>query len=77
MVAKDKVNVDAVLTEDVIRLIEELGLRKEFEGGECHCHVCNDIVDYTNLKLLFPMEDHRVGFLCNKPQCFVEFALKE
>lgn len=77
MSAEDRINVDAVLSEDVMRLIEELNLRKEFEGGECHCHICNDIVGYTNLKLVFPMEDRKVGFLCNKPQCFVEFALKE
>lgn len=77
MAIKDKVNVDAVLGEDVARLIEGLGIRKEFEEGECHCYNCNDIMDYTNLKLLFPTEDHKVGFLCNKPQCFVEFVLKE
>ena len=77
MAVRDKVNVDAVLSEDVARLIEQLGLREEFERGECHCHICNDIVNYTNLKLMFPMEDRKVGFLCNKPQCFVEFALRE
>ena len=77
MATRDQVNVDAVLSEDVARVIEKLGLREEFERGECRCHICNDIVDYTNLKLLFPMDNHQVGFLCNKPQCFVEFALKE
>jgi hypothetical protein len=77
MAIRDRVKVDAMLGSDVARLIEQLGLRKEFEGGECHCDVCNDVVNYTNLKLLFPMADRKVGFLCNKPQCFVEFALKE
>jgi len=77
MAVIDKVNVDAVLSEDVARLIKELGLHDKFEGGECRCHICNEMVDYTNLKLVFPMEDRKVGFLCNKPQCFVEFALKE
>lgn len=74
---RDTVKVDAVISEDVARLIERLGLRKEFGNGECHCVVCNDIVNYTNLKLVFPMQDREVGFLCNKPQCFVEFVLKE
>lgn len=77
MAVRDKVTVDAVLSQDMARLIEQLGLRKEFERGECHCYICNDTVNYTNLKLVFPMENHKVGFLCNKPQCFVEFALKE
>lgn len=77
MVVKDNVNVDAVLSEDVARLIEQLGLREKFQRGECHCHICNDIVKHTNLKLMFPMDDHKVGFLCSKPQCFVEFALRE
>lgn len=77
MVIKGNINVDAVLSEDVARIIEGLGLREEFERGECHCYICNDIVNYTNLKLVFPMENHKVGFLCNKPRCFVEFTLKE
>ena len=77
MVVKDNINVAAVLSEDVARLIEQLGLREEFERGECHCHICNDIVNYTNLKLLFPMENHKVGFVCNKPKCVVAFAVKE
>ncbi len=77
MAIKDNITVDAVLSEDVARLIQELDLREEFERGECHCYICNDVVNYTNLKLMFPMEDHKVGFLCNKPQCFVDFALKE
>lgn len=77
MAIRDRVSVDAILGGDVAGLIEQLGLRKEFESGECHCDVCNDVVDYTNLKLLFPMADRKVGFLCNKPECFVEFALRE
>lgn len=77
MTVRDKVKVAAILGEDLVCLIDELHLRREFEGGECHCHFCNDVVDYTNLKLLFPTKDHIVGFLCNKPKCFVEFALQE
>lgn len=77
MAVNDKVNVDAILSEDVTRLINELGLRDKFERGECHCYICNDVVTCENLKLVFPMENHEVGFLCNKPQCFVEFALRE
>jgi hypothetical protein len=77
MTAKDIVNVDAILTEDIKKLLEELNLRKDFEAGKCRCLVCNDIVDYKNLKLVFPMENRQVGFLCNKPQCFVEFTLRE
>lgn len=77
MAIRDTVKVDAIMSEDVVRLIEQLGLRKEFENGECHCVFCNDIVNYKNLKLVFPMQDRKVGFLCNKPECFAEFVLKE
>jgi len=73
----DNVRVDALFTEDMLILIKQLGLREAFERGECHCHICNDVVNHTNLKLIFPTEDHTVGFICNKPQCFVEFALQE
>ena len=72
MAIKRNISIDAVLSEDVARLIDQLGLRDRFERGDCCCHICNDTMDYTNLKLIFPMEDQKVGFLCNKPQCFAE-----
>ncbi len=75
MVVEREVRVDAVLGEEVAHLIENLGLREKFERGECTCHICKEAMNYTNLKLVFPMDDVEVGFLCNKPQCLVKFAL--
>ena len=77
MTIREKVNLDAVLSEDMARLIEKLGLRKDFDEGRLHCYVCGEVMNYTNVKLVFPTEDRSVGFLCSKPECFVEFALKE
>ena len=77
MTNRNSINVDAVFAKDVARLLERLGLRDEFERGECHCHCCNDILNYATLKLLFTMQDRKVGFLCTKPECFVQFVLRE
>lgn len=68
--------VDAILSEDVSRLLGELGIRDKFERGEYQCHVCNDIMSYENLKLIFPLDNDQTGFVCNKPECFVEFILR-
>jgi len=58
-------------------MIRELGVADDFEAGNFHCNICNDIIKYDNFKLIFPKEDQKFGFICNKPKCFVEFALRE
>ena len=77
MAIKRDVEVDAVLSEDIVELIKELGIYKEFEQGEYHCYICGDIINYENLRIIFPLEDNEVGFVCGKPGCFVDFALTE
>ncbi len=76
MTVEREVRLDAVLGEEMTHLIENLGLRERFERGECTCHICKEVMNYMKLKLVFPMDDGEVGFLCNKPQCLVEFVLQ-
>lgn len=72
-----EITFDTVLSEDVTHLMKDFGIIEKFEGGEYHCHICNDVISYENFKLIFPKEDHEFGFVCNKPKCFVGFTLRE
>lgn len=75
MTVNRKVEIDAVLSEDVSSLINELGIREQFEQGDYNCHICNDVMHDENLKLIFPTENRDIGFVCSKPKCFVDFVL--
>lgn len=70
--------VDALLDEQFGKLLTSLDIREAFEDGQFKCFICGDGINHTNVKAAFPVsETHEVGFLCNKPECLMEFALTE
>ncbi len=77
MVIRRDTTLDSVLTEDVTHLMTELGIITEFETGRFPCEICDDVMNYHNFKIIFAKKEHEFGFVCNKPTCLTEFALRD
>lgn len=67
--------IDAVLANQMESLLGSLGVLQDYLDGKCRCHICGDAIQSSNLKAVFPMEERRVGFLCNRPECLLDYAL--
>lgn len=66
--------VNAVLSEEFDQLLEVLEIREQFESGAFHCENCEEPIMGDNVMMIFPLPERRVGFLCAKPGCSVEYA---
>ena len=61
--------VSAILGEEFFALIDSLGIREDFDAGQCKCENCLDVIDSTNVLLVFPKSGYKVAFLCTKASC--------
>ena len=66
--------VNAVLSEEFDRLIEVLGISEQFEIGAFLCENCRGPITRDSVMVIFPLPERKVGFLCSKPGCGVEYA---
>ena len=69
-----KVEIDAILDEEVDTFLDRLGIKKEFDAGDFRCSVCGRIITRENLKLIIPSETH-FEFVCDNPVCMIRFTL--
>ncbi|MBV6437924.1 MAG: hypothetical protein DCC53_16900 [Chloroflexi bacterium] len=63
-----KKSIDAVYDDDLLELLDNLGLKSKFENGILKCAFCNDVIDWKNLHSIFP-HGGQVKFSCSKPAC--------
>jgi len=70
---RNNIQIDAILGEEFIELLEELGVSDEFNNGKYKCHICDDKVDLENVLIVFPKSEDDVGFICKKSTCFVAY----
>jgi len=70
-----QIEIDAVDKEQLIDLLNILGVKRNFEEGAYHCEVCGDTMTYDNTKFIFPKPDKTIGFVCKNAICVVEFTL--
>lgn len=75
MAIKEAVEVSAVLGEEFDKLLDVLEVRNEFDEGKYKCQRCGDVVRRENVVLIFPLPGRRVGFLCSKPECVLDYAV--
>lgn len=73
---QDKLQIDAVLDEQLDELLARLGIQEDFYAAKYKCKICNEIITKENLKLIFP-DRSRISFLCDKPACMLKYALGE
>lgn len=67
--------VNAVLSEEFDQLLKVLDVHEQFESGEFRCVDCQEIITRDNVMMIFPLPERRVGFVCTKPGCGVEYAV--
>ena len=67
--------VNAVLSEEFDQLLKVLDVHEQFESGEFMCVDCQEIITRDNVMMIFPLPERRVGFVCTKPGCGVEYAV--
>jgi hypothetical protein len=61
-------NLNAVFDDDLMKVLEDLGLWKKFERGEEKCKFCRASVDLSNLTSLFKQSGD-IKFVCDSPEC--------
>jgi hypothetical protein len=60
--------LNAVYDDDLMDVLKELGVHKDFAQGKLRCAFCGDTITWENLYSLFP-DRGAVRFSCNKPEC--------
>lgn len=58
----------AVYEDDLIKLLESIGIKRAIEKGEQKCHVCNEIVTIESIQAIIPLGKD-IGVLCSKTTC--------
>jgi len=70
-----KYELDFVHDQDLLPVLEKLGLKDEFLAGNIKCTFCNQVITNDNLYSFF--EDNRVKVSCNKKTCIKEIEKKQ
>ena len=74
MTSTKRTEISAILGEEFYALIDALGVRQAFDGRKCTCDKCHEVVDLTNVLLVFPKGGDKVAFLCTNPSCAAEYG---
>lgn len=61
--------------QDLLPVLEKLGLKNAFLAGKLKCALCGDVITNENLHSFF--EDNGVKFSCNKETCVKELEKKQ
>ena len=68
-----RTQIDAILGEEFDKLLDNLGVKYDFEAGKYRCHTCGDQIGVNNVLIVFPLSESEVGFICRKPECLTEY----
>jgi hypothetical protein len=67
--------LNAVYDDDLMGVLEELGVAKDFEHGRLKCAFCGDTITWNNLHSLFP-DSGAIKFSCDKAECVNQLIAK-
>ena len=67
--------LNAVYDDDLMGVLVELGVAKDFEHGRLKCAFCGDTITWDNLYSLFP-DSGAVRFSCDKAECVNQLIAK-
>lgn len=60
--------LNAVFDDDLMKVLDDLGVRKKFERGDEKCKFCRSTVDLSNLASMF-RQSGTIKFVCDSPEC--------
>jgi len=58
----------AAYKDDLPTILENLGIKKEFEDGHIYCKQCGQTISYDNIGLIIPSVEG-AEFVCNSTEC--------
>ncbi len=64
----DKKTVNAVHDDDLLDLLEGLGLKNKFLNSQLTCAFCDETITWQNLHSIFP-DSGAIKVCCTKPDC--------
>ena len=64
----EKTKLEAIHDNELLELLDNLGLKNKFLGGQINCAFCKDIITWENLHSIFP-DSGAIKFCCVKPEC--------
>jgi len=73
MVKMKKKKISAVHDDELLLLIEKLGLKEKMEIGKLKCKFTGTIITFKNLYSIFP-ESGDVKLVCNTPEAIKLFT---
>lgn len=65
-----KSQVRAVYDDDLMVLLDRLGIMGDFKGGRLKCFACGDVLTSENFHAVFP-DSGQVKGTCSKSNCVV------
>ncbi len=68
---QEKKQVNTVHENDLINLLERLGIKDRFINKELLCKFCGNVVNKENIYSVLP-ESGGVNLICDKPECITK-----
>ena len=65
--------LQAVLDEDVIKLLESLDQLKLIESQGIFCSQCGNPITINNLQLIIPLKKDKFEYVCNDSDCVEQY----
>lgn len=72
---RQKETLNAIYDDDLMDVLKELGVARDFTHGRLKCAFCGDTITWGNLYSLFP-DSSAVKFSCDKPECVNQLIAK-
>lgn len=67
--------VNAVYSEDMVELLDSLGILHKINKGKKKCHFCKNTVKIENIVSVFPV-DNEVQVCCSSFDCYKQLMRK-
>lgn len=63
-----KKKLNAILSEDLEKILEKFSLKHDFNIGKLKCKFCGEVINKTNLYSLYP-DSGSIKLVCNNHKC--------
>ena len=74
MFGKKKIEVNAILDNQIESLLKETGQFEDFINGNILCESCKTIITVQNIGIIQPIKDgKKVLFYCDSKDCIEEY----
>ena len=72
-----ELTLQAVLDEDITKLLESLGQLELIENHKIFCSQCGNPIMINNLQLIIPLEENHFEYVCNDSNCIELYYNRE